>query len=167
MTTNLNMTLAGTTLPLLATEVKKKDEHGNKVGTGKFWHCFRVDDRTSFGVTWDALAKTLPTSIVIDGATLPLEIVQQDESYTDRMTKKVKFRTTRHLQAKGAGTFESTTLGEPRAYSVTITDTGDDVWNITVKVNRGNGGGTASPVSKQARTASNAAKLAAFMASGA
>lgn len=164
MSTNLIATIAGEDFTLLATEVTKKDEHGNKVGTGKFWHCFRVDDRTSFGVVWDALAATLPTSIVIDGVTVPLEVAKQDATYTDRLTKKVKVRTTRHMQAKGSGTFDSTTLHEPRAYSVTITDTGDDVWNITIKVNRGNGGGTVSPVSKLERAAANRAKLAAFLA---
>lgn len=165
MSTNLIAKIAGENFTLLATEVMKKDEHGNKVGTGRFWHCFRVDDRTSFGVVWDALAPSLPTSIEIDGHKVDLDHDLQDASYTDRKTGKVTVRKVRHLQAKGSGTFTSPTLGEDRAYSVTITDTGDDVWNITVKVNRGKGGGgTVSPVSKLERAAANRAKLAAFLA---
>jgi hypothetical protein len=166
MSVNLSTVIAGTTLPLKATEVMKKDETnplGPKVGTGKFWHTLRKETGpVQFGVKVPALDAQLPTSIEIDGHTVDLTIAMQDASYTNRMTKKVVVRKERHLQATADGTFTSPTLGEVRAYGVTITDTGDDVWNIKITVNRGNGGGgTVSPVSKQA---SAAATLAAFLA---
>ena len=163
MSTNLTTVIAGHKLPLLATEVMKKDEHGNKVGTGKFWHCFWIDGRTMFGVSIPALDASLPTSIEIDGYKVDLTVELQAPSYEDRLTKKTVVRKNRHMQAKANGTFESVTLNEQRSYSVTITDTGDDVWNVTVKVNRG--AGSVSPESKHEKAAANAAKLAAFLAS--
>lgn len=170
MSVNLSTVIAGTPLPLRATEVMKKvtetingKEVTTKVGTGKFWHCLRkATGPMQFGVKVSALDAQLPTSIEIDSHTVDLTIAMQDASYTDRKTKKIVVRKERHLQAKAAGTFTSPTLGEVRAYDVTITDTGDDVWNVKIVVNRGNGGGgTVSPVSKQA---SAAATLAAFLA---
>ena len=163
MSTNLSTVIAGHKLPLLATEVMKKDEHGNKVGTGKFWHCFRIDARTMFGVSIPALDSALPTSISIDGHKVDLTVEMQAPSYEDRLTKKTVIRKVRHLQAKANGTFTSPTLGEDRAYSVTITDVGDDLWNIKVSVNRGSG--SVSPESRKGQATSNAEKLAAFLAS--
>ena len=170
MSTNLSTVIADTTLPLRATEIMKKVtsiEHGKpvvaKVGTGKFWHTLRkTDGPIMFGVRLPALDAELPTSIEIDGHTVDLSIALEDESYTDRFTKKVKVRKVRHMQAKAKGTFESTTLNEPRAYSVTISDIGDDLWNVKVDVHRTSGTNSASPESKQAAAA---ATLAAFLAS--
>jgi hypothetical protein len=169
MSTNLSTTIAGTTLPLRATEIMKgtgvKGADGKeiKVGTGKFWHTLRkADGPTMMGVRLPALDTALPTSIEIDGHEVDLDIEMQEATQTDFRTKKVTVRKVRHLQAKAKGTFESTTLNEPRAYSVTITDIGDGLWNVTVKVNRVGGSGSVSPESKQA---SAAATLAEFLAS--
>ena len=163
MSTNLSTVIAGTKLPLLATEVTKKSADGTRVGTGKFWHCFRTPDSKAvmFGLKWDALAASLPTSISIDGHDIDLAVEMQSASYEDRATKKTVVRKERHLQAKANGTFTSPTLGEERSYSVTITDVGDDLWNIKVSVNRGSG--SVSPETRKSQATSNAEKLAAFL----
>ena len=164
MSTNLTTVIAGHKLPLLATEVMKKDEHGNKVGTGKFWHCFRLPTSKAvmFGLKYPALDVALPTSIEIDGHEVALTVEMQSATYEDRVTKTVKVRNERHLSAKGNGTFTSPTLGEDRSYSVTITDLGDGTWNIKISVNRGSG--SVSPESRQAKATANAEALAAFLA---
>lgn len=163
MSTNLSTVIAGTKLPLLATEVTKKLTDGTRVGTGKFWHCFRTPDSKAvmFGLKWDALALSLPTSIEIDGHDIDLNVELQSATYEDRKTQKTVVRKERHLQAKANGTFHSTTLDEERSYSVTITDVGDDLWNIKVSVNRGSG--SVSPETRKGQATSNAAALAAFL----
>ena len=166
MSTNLSTVIAGVKLPLLATEVTKKTTVNGvvtRVGTGKFWHYFRTPDSkaTMFGLKWDALAPQLPTSISIDGHDIDLDVDLQSATYEDRATKTTKVRKERHLQAKANGTFTSPTLGEERSYSVTITDVGDDLWNIKVSVNRGSG--SVSPETRKGQATSNAAALAAFL----
>ena len=158
---NLRMVIAGTSLPLLETEVLK-----NNVGTGKFWHCFRLPNHkpTMFGLGWAPLSATLPTSVEIDGEHIALTKGLTAATSTNFTTKVVTAKVQRN-KVSASGTFHPVTIGEQRAYSVSISETTDGQWNIKVSINRGQG--SVSPEQRRdtarARNQANQAALAAFM----
>jgi hypothetical protein len=139
--TNLSLTIAGQTSPdaIKETPVKGKDHT---------WFSFRPEGKGAkmTGYPIRPLAPALPTSVAIDGVTIPLTVGLT--SATDFKTGVAKEQRNR-VSATGKAVFPS--LGEEKMFRVAISETKSGQWNITISLNRGTGS-----VSPETRAASEA-----------
>lgn len=151
MTANhVKFVVAGTTLPILETPVKDKDHT---------YYAFRLPNEKAspYGIGWDALATTLPTSVTIDGQYIALQA-----SLTPAEDKDGKPKVQRN-RVSGRGTAAFPSIGE-KAYSVSISETTSGLWNIKVTLNRGSATPESRQATAQAKVAANRAAMLAFLA---
>lgn len=151
---HLTLTIAGQTLPILETEAKS----GNK------YHTFREPHHKNgmSGVAIPALATSLPTEVLVDGITIPLEHGLTPATRRDEAGVTIAIpENERRKNATGAVTTVFPTIGEQRTATVGISARKDGGWNIKVTVNRGTG--AASPASAAKRQTTTMAALQALM----
>lgn len=140
MTENTNpvaliLNLAGTQLPLWATEAKRKEGES----TTRVYFTHRLHDKgfNRYGLSYQPFADALPTSVVLDGITIALTH-EVRTSYVDSKTKQT-VQIPEHEQRRGAYAKTTTTLpsiGEERQVKVTVTITKEGLWNVTANVTR-------------------------------
>jgi hypothetical protein len=123
---DITLEVCGQQLKIRETPVKGKDHT---------YHVLRRADSTGgrearYGTPVIALAKTLPTSVKVDGVE-----VQLKHSTTDDGRAKVS-----------AHQAVDTTIGR-RAFTFSVSETKTGGWNIVAKLNRTSGGFSASPES--------------------
>ena len=150
-TKTVKMVVADVELPIAETPVKDHDHT---------YYAFRLPNKPAspYGVAWAKLADELPTSVTVDGEHIPLE-----KSLTPAVDREGKPKVQRNrVSARGKAFF--TSLGEEKAYAISISETTDGGWNIKVTLNRGNGSVSPEKRAEQAATkrAANAAAMAAF-----
>jgi len=144
---HLNFTLSGTGLVLMETAVKGRTD-------GRTYHCFRKPNQGSgfSGVQIPALAKTLPTSITIDGVKIDLVVGKSPASYEQRDgTTKIVPEEDRRPQSTGTRVVTLPSLGEERNVSVKVTLRADGEWNVKITVNRAGGASSVSPEERAAK----------------
>lgn len=132
----LNLLVSGTTIPVRPTVSKKTSNtyFALLTPTAKG----RVD--TGFGVKVPAMAKALPKSVTLidqDGTELVLSLEKAPSTYIDRDTKVVKERKNPGVRHQSKVTLS----GEEKQVKVSISDVGNDAWNLKVTVSGISGGG--------------------------
>lgn len=154
----LVMNVAGTSLPLLQTQVKPRPGD-TEIHT---YYCFREPTRTSgaFGVKIEPASEQLPTQVEIDGVVVSLERGLTAASYTEKrngqsVTVVVPEDKRRpRVASKTFQTFPNLADGDDtgiRNVDVSISETNDGLWNVKVVVNR-SGLNSVSPQRRRPRT---------------
>jgi hypothetical protein len=151
---HLKLTINGATLPILETEAKS----GNKYFTLREPH----HKNGMTGIAIPALAETLPTSVQVDGITIPLEHGLTAATSRDEAGVTITIpENERRLRASGSATATFPTIGEERTATVAISLRKDGGWQVKITVNRGTG--AASPANAAKRQATTMAALQALM----
>jgi hypothetical protein len=139
-TKTVTLVVAGAELKVAETPVKGHDHT---------YYALRLPNKPAspYGLPWKKLADELPTKVTIDGQTINLEAGK-----TPAVDQQGKPKVQRNRVAgRGSRLFPS--IGEEKAYAVSISETTTGGWNIKVTLNRGSGS-----VSPEQRAATSRAK---------